>query len=453
MNKRIGLIGENSVAYIAILISIWNEGNCAVIIDWRIPPESAISMLKEAGVKTCFIETTKLNDIIKTYNEIEFIPYEKDKNSVVLLPEVIYDKFKENYSDDEAVIIYSSGTTGKSKGVILSHFAINSNADAIIDYMQPQEDDCIYIAKTISHSSTITGELLVALKKRIKLCIALTIVPPRFILRNINEFNVSIICLNPMLLSMVAEEYERGCHDLSSLNTIYVSGSILTDKVYRQAHGTLKNINIYNVYGLTEAGPRVTAQRSDCCKTNSVGKTIKNVEIKIIDTNGKEVTQGETGIIHIATPSLFKGYVSGSTKLKSAYNGWLNSGDLGYIDENGELHIVGRIDDMIIINAYKIYPSTIEEVINAIPGIKNSCVRSFKDNVLTCFYESSDQETITLPALVKECKKLLSPYEIPQEWIHVNELPKTHNGKINTPLLKKIFESKARDDHEWIPEH
>ena len=93
----------------------------------------------------------------------------------MVLPKYISCKFQENYSKNEAIIIYSSGTTGKVKGIILSHFDINTNADAIIDYMKPTTAHCIYIAKTLSHSSTLTGELLVALKTKMNIVIAPTI--------------------------------------------------------------------------------------------------------------------------------------------------------------------------------------------------------------------------------------------------------------------------------------
>ena len=112
--------------------------------------------------------------------------------------------------------------------------------------MQPSASDCIYIAKALSHSSALTGELMVALKAKMKLIIAPTVVPPRFILQNIDEFGVSIMCLNPTLLQMLVREYKTGKYSMQSLKTIYVSGSILNDKLYKEAHSVLENIAIYN---------------------------------------------------------------------------------------------------------------------------------------------------------------------------------------------------------------
>lgn len=430
--SRVALIGENSIGCVDTLVDIWNNGDCAVLLDWRIPFSTAIEMMIDADVHTCFLEKRLFNKIENQISDsIDFITYEKQNSSATLLPSYIYEKFRENYSRNEAVIIYSSGTTGKSKGIILSHFAINTNADAIIDYMEPNAEDCIYIAKTLSHSSTLTGELLVALKTRTKAVIAPTIVPPRYVLNNINKFGVTIVCLNPTLLSMIADEYEKNEYDLSLLKTIYVSGSILNHKIYEKAHAVFSDIPIYNVYGLSEAGPRVTAQRADCSKSNSVGKTIKDVEIKLINEQGSIVSDGEYGVVHVKTPSVFDGYVIGHNKHDSLYEGWHNTGDVGYIDVNGELHIINRLDDVIIIDSHKVYPNEVEKQIVEQSDVKECAVAKVELNgneFIGCLYVSEKEIDRDIKEKLKS--KLLA-YEIPRFFLKCDALPRTKNGKIS----------------------
>lgn len=197
--SRIAIVGDNSLSYIDILLDIWNQGNSAVLLDWHIPINTLIDLLVEALVEICYIDENifaKINDC----NNIKFISIKSDIRTARALPIEIYEKFRNNYSQDEALVIYSSGTTGKSKGIILSHYAINANADSIIDYMQLNASDSIYIAKPLFHSSTITGELMVALKAKIPLIIAPTLVPPRYVFKNIDKYNITTICLNPTLL-------------------------------------------------------------------------------------------------------------------------------------------------------------------------------------------------------------------------------------------------------------
>ena len=149
--NRIALIGENSIEYIKKILDIWNNSACVVLIDCQTPPRTVVEMMREARVNKCYIEQKYYERLHKISDKtIELIPYDKDNSSVQFLSAKIYDIFQENYSKDEAIVIYSSGTTGKSQGIVLSHFAINTNADAIVDYMQPSDKDCMYIVRNLT---------------------------------------------------------------------------------------------------------------------------------------------------------------------------------------------------------------------------------------------------------------------------------------------------------------
>lgn len=443
--SRIALIGENSVEYISILLDIWNGGDCAVLIDWRIPLETACSMMEEADVKRCYIQKELIaNTIGQHHKDIVFIPFEITKNSAQLLPTNIRNKYKANNSMDEAVIIYSSGTTGRARGVILTHYAINNNATAINEYMKLGADDCLYIAKSLSHSSTLTGELLVALKFNIQLVIAPVIVPMRYIFDKINLFSVTTICLNPTLLMMFVTDFNLKKFPMPSLKTIYSSGSVLTDYLYEIVQKKITNIKVYNVYGLSEAGPRVAAQTLDCSNSNSVGKAINGVSVLIVDENGVCVPKGSRGYIHVKSKSLFKSYVQGSEKHKSLFMDWLNTGDIGYFDQDDELHVVGRVDDILIINSHKVYPVDIEKIIvnsfDVSECIVTKCVVDNKE-ILGCLYVSNFDYSNTF---AKKLNKKLPSYEIPKFFIKVSFIPKNEFGKVSRTEIKKILETEYR---------
>ena len=439
--SRIALIGKSTAKYISLLIDIWNSGDCAVLIDWQAPFRTAMEMMCEAGVRKCYVQADLwVECTFNEFYEIEILRFSIDNETTFVLSECLYNKFCADYSRSEAVIIYSSGTTGKSKGIILSHFAINTNADAIIGYMHPSaSDDCMYTLKQLSHSSTLTGELLVALKSRTKLVITTSAVPPRYILTTVRQYHVSILYLNPTLLSLVCGEVRRNTYDVSSLRRIYVSGAILNDKVYKNAQSILRGISVFNVYGLSEAAPRVTAQTLECCKSNSVGKPIDGVEIIIVNEIGTPAPDGTRGIIHVKTPCLFSGYVTGNEKHLSIYHGWLNTGDIGFVDKFGELHIVGRIDDVIICDAHKVYPSDVEKLISEDPSILDCAVSRCTLNGsegIGCLYVSGTNRTINI---VRRLKNTLLQYEIPKKFLRVEAIPHNDRGKVDRKKVSEIL--------------
>lgn len=440
--SRVALIGENSIGYIDTLIDIWNKGDCAVLLDWRIPFPVAVEMMVEADVRICFIEKNIFDQLDgKVPEAIGFVTFEKQSTSAELLPNYIYDKFQENYSKNEAVVIYSSGTTGRSKGVILSHYAINTNADAIIDYIRPTKEDCFYIVKTISHASSLTGELLVSLKSHIPLVIAPIIVPPRYTLANIKKYNVTTICINPTLLQMYADEYMRNPtkYDLSSLKEIYVHGAKANTKLCELADEVFSNCAVYYEYGLTEAGPRVATQKIGSKNRFSAGQPIRNVQIMIVDDAGEILTEETYGNIYVKTPSVYSEYVQGEPKCVSLHEGWLNTGDIGFLDKHNELHVVGRADDVMNIHAHKIYPSDVEKQIMKYAQIKECAVAKIEFNgnqCIGCLYVSDKEIDRDIKERLKT--KLLA-YEIPRFFLKCDTLPRTRNGKVSTSEVQAYF--------------
>lgn len=437
---RIALIGDNSVEYISTLLDIWNRGDCAVLIDWRIPFQTAHEMMIEANVSKCYIEGRIFSKISpKDYPSLKFEVYDNNTVTAKELPANAYEKFHENYSSDEAIIIYSSGTTGKSKGVILSHFAINTNADAIMEYMKLNPYDCVYMVKTISHLSCITGELLTALKSRIRIIIGSVVVPPRVILNNAQRFGVTDMCINPTILRLIVEECKRKDYDISSLHNIYVHGAKTDTKLSENAKTVFSDINIYFEYGLTEAGPRVTSQKVNDSHNESDGVPITGVKIAIIDNNGIPLRTGEKGIIHVKTPSIYSGYVCGEEKHKSLYNDWLNTGDIGYIDNAGELHVVDRIDDVINIGAHKIYPSDVERLIlekdNISACVVSKCTYNGTETI-GCLYVSDNDCGLSI---IQQLKAKLMPYEIPKRYVRVSAIPCNVRGKVNRSEVSRML--------------
>lgn len=217
-----------------------------------------------------------------------------------------------------------------------------------------------------------------------------------------------------------------------------------------EARNIFHDIEIYNVYGLSEAGPRVSAQRKGCCTNDSVGKPIKGVEIAIVDKQGSVVKTGKVGVVHVNTFSKFTGYISGEYKNVSLYKNWINTGDIGYVNSDGELYIVGRMDDVININAHKIYPDDIEEKIMNISSILECVVvkiESENNEFLACLY-TAEQEEHNIKLKMKD---ILPIYEIPRIFIKCSKIPHTETGKISRVAAKeqinKILNGKCQNEN------
>lgn len=197
MKRKIGLIGDNSVKYIDTLLNILLDGHVAVLIDWRIPLNVSLSVLQQAGIEECYIESTKFAFTEKT-SKLKITLFDTDHKGAEEVPSSIYEKYAtllKKQSADDSLIFFSSGTTGKSKGIRLSLAAINHNVDAIIDYMHPSKSDTILISKALTHSSTITGELFVGLKSNTRIIVEPTVTSPTSVLKDIKKFDVSIWCM------------------------------------------------------------------------------------------------------------------------------------------------------------------------------------------------------------------------------------------------------------------
>lgn len=440
--KRIGIVSENSIDYIKKILEIWENENSVVLIDYRIPKNSILEMLKLAEVELCYTDNFELIEI----NEKEGIVFkkiEKNKQSIFMVTDDIYNRYYDviSYEDREALVLFSSGTTGKMKGICLSHRAINYNVDSIIDYMNVSNTDIMYVVKSLSHSSALVGELLVALKSKIRLFISTSNITALQVMKNIYKFKISIICLNPTLLYLYTYNIDDVKKMGQSIKKIYVSGAALDANIFQRARECFCNANVLNVYGLTEAGPRVTAQQEpiiDSRNIVSVGKAIKGVKLKITDKTGNEIENGRVGVIHVNTVSIFSKYLKDINKIKDE---WLNTGDIGYLDKNQELYVLGRGDDVIITAAHNVYPNEIEQYINEIKEIKNSFVIGIDDILLgkkvICLYEANENN---MDKIIRNyCKKKLASYEIPKEFYKVDALPYTVNGKKNRCEAIKLY--------------
>ena len=431
--SRIGLVGENSVEYFISLLEIWKNRDSAVLLDINLPPEKLASYLVITQASRCIMDEKAANRfkhyLTDSCPKIVVTVYKTDIILPSLFPKDKYKTLHTNYSENEALVVFSSGTTGSTKGISISFRAIHKNSDAIAGYMDLKPTDCLYMAKSNIHLSTITGEFLTSIKSGCSLIIGKTLSTPRLMIESINKFHVTKVCLNPYLLSLIVNEVSCGNPLGTTLSEIYVYGAAATSQLLLKAE--CLGIPIFCEYGLSEAGPRVSSQKIGYHSRLSAGMPLPEVSIRILGEQSKQLLPGTVGAIFIKTPGLFSGYVCGQKHYQMFYKDYFNTGDLGYITEGGELFITGRQDNVINLFGHKIVPEDLEKIICEVFPITECCVSPVTigdQTVLGCLYVGdNDYSKIEFIHLLRS--KLL-PYEIPGLFFRIRALPRNENGKV-----------------------
>ena len=318
-----------------------------------------------------------------------------------------------------AAIMCTSGTTGTPKGVMLTEKNLLTNILDICRYFNMTQKDKILISRPIYHCAVLSGEFLTGIFKGASIKFSNEKFNPIKIGREIENSNITVFAATPTVFSLLS----RLKTDFTALKKIVISGECLDEVTAQKINEKFGNKEIYSVYGLTEASPRVTYLPPEFFKSNfsSVGKPLKSIKIKIID-----------GMLYIKGENVMKGYYKnpGLTK-KVLKKGWLCTGDMAEIDKNGFVKIKGRKDNLIIKAGMNIYPAEIESRLKTDERVKEVLAYGFKSKTgstdiglkISGDFSSKDE-------VKKMCVSLLPEFQIPVKIDILKSLPKNATGKI-----------------------
>ncbi len=329
------------------------------------------------------------------------------------------------------LIMCTSGTTGHPKGAMLSEENILTNVRDVCEYMNISNNDSILISRPVYHCAVLTGELLVSLIKGLRIVFSSDSFNPVSILSLIKDENITVFGATPTVYNMLTR-FLRNKGELS-LKALVVSGECLAAPIAERLRNAFQRAEIYHVYGLTEASPRVCClppalfeQYSDC-----VGIPLQSVTVEIRDDDFKAVPDGKAGVLWVKGGNVMQGYYKAPELTQKALkDGWLCTGDTAVKLCNGLIKILGRNDDLIISAGMNIYPAEIEALMLSDSRVKEVIVKSKMDEnhntrlimeVAGDFSESDEVRRI--------CKKLLSSFQMPTEIRLVKELQKNGSGK------------------------
>ncbi|WP_078550704.1 fatty acid--CoA ligase family protein [Litchfieldia alkalitelluris] len=341
--------------------------------------------------------------------------------------------------DDVAVILYTSGTTGKPKGAMLTHKNLYSNANDTAKYLKITDADRVITTLPMFHVFCLT----VALNAPLMNGATLLIIPqfsPAEVFRVTKEYGGTVFAGVPTMYNFLLQYPEGNPEDLNSFRLCVSGGASMPVALLNNFEKKFR-VRISEGYGLSEASP-VTCFNplNRPRKPGSIGTSINNVENKIVDPLGVEVPTGEVGELIVRGPNVMKGYYKMPEETEHTIkNGWLYTGDLAKQDEEGYFYIVDRKKDMIIVGGYNVYPREVEEVFYNHPGVVEAAVVGVPDPNLgeaVSSYVVANDQSLTEEILLNYCQEHLAKYKVPSSITFLEELPKNTTGKILRRALK-----------------
>ncbi|WP_284036214.1 long-chain fatty acid--CoA ligase [Neobacillus sp. 114] len=435
---RVALLAPNHICYFDLLFACGKIGAIFVPLNWRLSVHEINEILQDCtpiliGVHEQFIQ---IYDQLPEEKPHAFMVGGSNYSEINFLQKV------EGISEtDPLAMIYTGGTTGKPKGVVLSHRSILWNGiNSILSWGLTDQD------VTVNYMPMFHTGGLNALSIPILMMGGTVVIGDHFdaaeAVESINRYHCTIILLVPTMYHMLIQSEEFKSSHFPSMK-IFLSGAAPCPLQIYEAFQT-KGLAFKEGYGLTEAGPNnfyISPQEAQI-KRGSVGKPMMFNSIILEKTDGREAAANEVGELLIRGKHAFSFYWNNEQATdETMTEGWIRTGDLAKRDEQGYYYIVGRKKDMIITGGENIYPLEIEHWLAEHPAIEEAAVIGLPEEkwgeVVAAFIVFKEW-SITDDELKTYCEAKLGRYKIPKKFIQVNELPKTHVGKIDKKKLKEM---------------
>lgn len=420
LDSAIAIFGCWYCDYIAVPLTLnYGIDRCRTIIQ-TIKPDILI-------ISTLYQHTFTFDGNIFNISNYEFV--NRDVSNKALNNRIDIDS-------SVALIMCTSGTTGIPKGILLSDIGLIKNVKSIGNYVKPKKNDTILICRPLAHSSVLTSEFLLSILKGINIIFSDTSFNPftltKYILNNLGN----VICGTATLFFHLSNFIISRNISTKSVHIIHLSGEGVQKEVSKKIRKAFPNTKIFIGYGMTEASARISylPYKDFDSKAPSAGKPIKRVKIKIMNNDFKKCKPLEEGLIYIKSQSLMKGYLNNTELTLSKFkNGWFCTGDVGYLDSKHYLYVLGRKDDLIIKGGMNIYPSEIENIVNALNIIEDSYAYRINtpiDQQIGLFVKlKKEYLKINYNDVVVSINQKLPTYLIPDKIEIGDEIPRNASGK------------------------
>lgn len=434
---RIVVLSHNRKELFAIMFACGILGLIYVPLNWRLSVIEWEELLKDADARL-FIYEFAFEERIKPFTFIETHPLETvppADGKLANAPTIS--------KDDPWLMIYTGGTTGKPKGVILTHESVNTNAINTIVSWSLSEKDVTINYMPFFHTGGIN-----ALSIPILMAGGTVVVGRTFdeeeALRATDKYKATISLFVPTMYQRIIETDYFKQSDFPSMNVFLSGGAPCPPKIYRAFQE--KGLAFKEGYGLTEAGPNNFFIRPEVAakKIGSVGKNMLFNEVKVVREDGSPCGVNEVGELYLKGKHLFSHYWNKEKETKEAFCGeWFKTGDLAKYDEDGDYYIVGRKKDMIITGGENVYPQEVENCLLGNGWINEAAVIGVPDEKwgekVVAFITLEDDVPFDEDTLKRYCRKYLGDYKVPKQFFVIDSLPKTDVGKIDKNSLLERF--------------
>ncbi len=446
-----GVFLPNCTEFITSMLGFNRQGKVFTCLSYQFKGDTLTELINYTDIEL-LVTDSKGYDAIRSSIDLlnvrvvlilqengSFLPCEIPGKSKRDLPGITGDTFG---------ICFTSGSTSRPKGIVLSNRAITGNALAVAEHIGFTSADRTIIPRSLAQASPISGDVLMAISRGGAIILLNNVFHPAIFLKAIQDHRATNFYIVRTMLLQIIEYSQFKQYDLSSVKRILIGGMVNPLTIYRRAEEAFPGVRLYNAYGTSEASARVTfGEHEDVTSLPCViGKPMRGCGIRIVREDGSEAATGEMGELFITSDYMMDGYYK-SPQLTGEALGpkGFRVRDLGYRDEEGRFYVLSRNDDMIMQGGSRAYPIDIEEVLLKNPVVKETAVIGVDD-------EKLGQKIVALVVLnqgchaevrdiYKWCISQLEDRKVPKEIHIIEEIPRNVIGKISKKDIKELYQS------------
>lgn len=437
---RVGIWLRNCPEYISALFGILGAGAVVVPINNFLKTDEVDFILADAGIDVLVTEAAMgeaLGRLVSARPQLKLLRVE----DFGAMPGGGFDwPGASRASEDLALIVYTSGTTGHPKGAMLTHGNLRHNIASCRKVLEAVRLDRFALVLPMFHSFMLTVCVLLPLAVGGSIVLVKSLHPAKNILHEIMRHRATVLPAFPQLFRALARVPAL---EESSLR-LCISGAAPLPLEILAEFSRCHPVPLIEGYGLSEASPVVSVNPiHGGAKPGSIGLPIPGVEVTIRNEDGVELATGQTGEVCVRGGNVMVGYWKNPEEsAKALRDGWLYTGDVGYRDADGFSYITDRKKDMLLVNGINVYPREIEEVIYRFPGVREAAVIGRPDprkgEQPVAYVAMNDGERLDEPALIQFLKQRLAHYKVPRQVTTVPNLPRNATGKILKTSLRAL---------------